>query len=132
MRRCCLNQLEVKHKDAKAAAEKKIGAEEDLVNEAWSVGNSWDELRDCRTKGQDEKKKTTCFFFFNLECTNVCVYVYYMLTETNDGILRQGEPCNMETYHTLTLVLKSLKLNTYLYLSTYICFLCISSDLHQQ
>lgn len=79
-----------------------------------------------------KKKKPLVFFFFNLECTNVCVYVYYMLTETNDGILRQGEPCNMETYHTLTLVLKSLKLNTYLYLSTYICFLCISSDLHQQ
>lgn len=45
-------------------AEKKIGAEEDLVTEAWSVGNSRAELRDCGTKGQDEKKPPVVFFFF--------------------------------------------------------------------
>lgn len=44
-------------------AEKKIGAEEDLVTEAWSVGNSWAELRDCGTKGQDEKNQLFFFFF---------------------------------------------------------------------
>lgn len=76
MRRCCLNQLEVKHKDAKAAAEKKIGAEEDLVNEAWSVGNSWDELRDCRTKGQDGKKKKPLVFFFLTQNAQMFVFMF--------------------------------------------------------
>lgn len=74
MRRCCLNQFEVKHKDTESAAEEKTGTEENLVNEAWRVGNTWAELKDCGTKDQDEK--TTQFFFFYFVCTNVCMYVY--------------------------------------------------------
>ena len=73
MRRCCLNQFEAKHKDAEAAAEEKTGAEEDLVTEAWSVGNSWAELRDCGTKGQDEK---TTHFFTQYAQMFVCMFFH--------------------------------------------------------
>lgn len=74
MRRCCLNQFEVKHKDAEAAAEEKTGTEENLVTEAWSVGNTWAELRDCGTKDQDEK--TTQFFFTLYAQVFVCMFIH--------------------------------------------------------
>lgn len=73
MRRCCLNSFEVKHKDAKVAAEEKTGAEEDLATEAWRVGNSWAELRDCGTKGQDEKNYPFIFILSLHKCLCVCL-----------------------------------------------------------